>query len=272
MRNDTNRTFIIVLSAVLIVLMAVVIFLAWAANGDTIDSLRDFVNYLNDHNDTAGRLIVTLGALVVSVLALLLIIVELAPEEEERELRVQRAGATTIVPAAALRQRLEEALVALPEVTAARARVTARDKGISTSLDLTVLDRTNIAAVTDEATRVVVDAIQTDLGLPVAGVPTVRISFGGAKPAPVASSVSRAPLTGTPPAQAEHTREPQLTESETVDERMETGLEAAEAATAGSSPGPIVYEAAPQAEQPDAGPGEEAGPGGTAAGEESVHP
>jgi hypothetical protein len=192
MSNDANRTFIVIAAAVWIVVMAVLIFFTWTADTDIIDRLGDFVEYLDAHNDDAGKLIITLSALVTVVLALLVIIVEVAPEDEERELRVEQAGATTIVPASALRQRLEEALTGIPEVTAAKAKVSTKDKGIMAALEITLLPNANVAAVTQEATRVVIDTVQTDLGLPVVGVPTVKISFA-AGPQPVASSVSKAP-------------------------------------------------------------------------------
>ena len=223
MNNETNRSIIVLMAGLWIILMAVVIFLAWAADKEVVDRFQDFRNYLNDHRDTAGKLIVTLSALVTVVLALLLIIVEMAPEEETRELRVQQAGATTIVPAEALRQRLVEALLALPDVTAAKARVTTRDKGIASALDVSVSPNANVALVTQEASRVVVDTIQTDLGLPLVGLPTVRIAFGAPKAQPVASSISQPPLSQAAPDIAQ--REPPLAEVETVDERMEADHE-----------------------------------------------
>ena len=193
MNNEANRMLIVIVAAVMIVLASLLIFVTWSADTDAIDRLGDIVEYLGDHNDNAGKLIVSLAALIVVVLALLAIVVELAPEDEQKELRVRQEGATTIVPATALRARIEEALVALPEVTAARARVNTQDKGIATSLDLTLIPGANISAVTKESARVVTDTIQADLGLPVAGVPSVRVSFGGPKPAPVASSMTQAP-------------------------------------------------------------------------------
>jgi len=198
MSNDSNRTLIVIVAAAMIVLMALLIFVTWSANTDAIDSLGDLVEFLNDHNDSAGRLIITLAALIVVVLSLLIIVVELAPEDEEKELRVKQEGATTIVPASALRARIEEALVALPEVTAARAKVSARDKGIATSLNLTVTPGANIAEVTQESARVVTDTVQTDLGLPLAGVPDVRVAFGGPKQ-PVAPSVAQPPEPASDP-------------------------------------------------------------------------
>lgn len=196
--NETNRTVIVLVAAMMIVVMAIVVFVTWAADDRVVDRLGDMVEYMDAHRDNAGRLIVTLAALIVAVLSLLVIILEFAPEDEEKELRVQQAGATTIVPAQALRLRLEEALTALPEVTASRVRVNTRDKGIAASLDLTVTPGANVGVLTQDAIRVVVDTVQTDLGLPVAGVPTVRVVFGGpkaqAQPQPVASSVAQAPV------------------------------------------------------------------------------
>jgi hypothetical protein len=196
MSNDANRTLIVLVAAVWIVAMAVLIFFTWTADADIIDGIGDFQEYLADHNDDAGKLIVTLGALVAAVLALIVIIIEVAPEDEERELRVEQAGATTIVPASALRQRLEEAVTAIPQITAAKARVSTRDKGIATALDITLLPSANVAAITQEASRVVIDTVQTDLGLPVVGVPTVKIAFAPAgtvaaapAPAPAAPPV-----------------------------------------------------------------------------------
>jgi hypothetical protein len=197
--SETNRTVIVLLAALWIILMAVVIFAAWAADVETVERLDDFVQYLDDHRNNASRLILTLGALVLIVLALLVIIVELAPEEEAREIRVEQAGATTIVPAEPLRLRLEEALTAMPQVTTAAARVFSRDKGIAMSLDLTVTPGTNIGAVTQEASRVVVETLQADLGLPVSVPPTVRITFGPPKVEPVASSMTQPPAPEPPP-------------------------------------------------------------------------
>ena len=197
--NETNRTAIVILAALWIVVMAVVIFAAWAADVETVERLQDFVSYLDDHRDNASRLILTLGALVLIVLSLLVIIVELAPEEEERLIKVEQAGATTIVPAEPLRLRLEETLTAMTQITAARARVFSQDKGIGMKLDLTVTADTNISAVTQEATRVVMETLQSDLGLPVSSPPVVRIAFGPAPAAePVASSVAQPPIPPQP--------------------------------------------------------------------------
>lgn len=208
MSNNANRMLIVLAAAAWIVLMAVLIFFTWTADEDIIDRIGDFQEFLADNNDDAGKLIVTLGAAVAIVVGLLVIILEVSPEEEERELRVEQAGATTIVPASALRQRLEEAVRAIPDITAARARVATKDKGIQAAVDVTLLPAANVAAVTHEASRVVVDTIQTDLGLPVVGVPTVRIAFAesagkGVKGTPAAEKQPEM----APPSQPDRTDE-----------------------------------------------------------------
>jgi hypothetical protein len=246
--NETNRTVIVLVAALWIVLMAIVIFVAWAADAETVDRLDDFVQYLDDHRDSASRLIVTLGALVLIVLALLVIIVELAPEEEGREIRVEQAGATTIVPAEPLRLRLEEALTTMTQVTAARVRVFSQDRGLGTKLELTVAPGANIGVVTQEASRVVVDTLQADLGLSVSAPPTVRILFGSAEATPVASSMSQPPAESPLDAgqsDAERPGEPTLPAApSTVDPTTDASSEAA----------------SPEGERPIGPPPEVAGP------------
>jgi hypothetical protein len=238
MNNEANRLLITFFAAAVIVLMAVVIFFTWTADTDVIDRVGDLEEYLAEHNDDAGKLIVTLAALVVVVLAFLLIILELAPEDEERELRVKQAGAVTIVPASALRQRLEEALIARPEITAARARVSTGDKGIATALNLTVDPRANIAAVSQEAVRVAVDTIQNDLGLPVQGVPTVRVALADGK-----DGKTKRVEPASPPVAASSVMQPPVREGEGVSPPPTYGSSTVDAdadslAAAEGAPGP----------------------------------
>jgi hypothetical protein len=243
--NEANRTAIVLLAAAWIVLMAIVIFLAWAAPDETINAMGDIVQELDNNNDTAGRLILTLGALALAVFALLVIILELAPEDEERELRVKQAGSTTIVPARALRLRLEEALASMPEVTTAKARVWTRDNGIATGLDLGLRTRANVANVTQESSRIVVDIIQTELGLPVAGLPDVRVSFGGEKPLPV-TEAAKSPEASASSIVRPPERQPQTDPREVLggaDDAppAEPAVIDATEGTADASPGPLVY-------------------------------
>ena len=236
--NETNRMLIALAAAAWIVAMVVVIFLTWAAPDRTIERLDDVVQFFRDNNTTAGQLVITLGAAALAVLALLTIILEFAPEDEPSELRVEQAGATTIIPADALRLRLEEALLALPDVTSARSHVWSRDKGIAAEIDLTLTPTANVGDVSQEATRVVVDTVHSDLGLPVAGMPKLKIAFGGSKVIAPHEAATFAPPPDTTP----------LTRVETVDERVETPAEVP-AASPDASPGPLIYDESPAPDQ-----------------------
>lgn len=246
--DSSNRLFIVFCACAWIVAMAVIIFLTWAAPDRTISRLGDFVQFLSDNNRDAGKLVVTLAALSAGIIGLLVIVVEVAPDAEPKELRVEQAGATLIIPADALRLRLEEALLMLPDVTAARTHVWTRDKGIATSMELTVPPGVNLASVTREAVRVVVEVIQADLGLPVSGVPPVKIAFGGSR-SPVVPAPAFAPPIAEPAP---------MSTVQTVDERISSApappapsLES----HADSSPGPLVYDETPSVtEQPSPDP------------------
>lgn len=227
--NEVNRAVIALVAGVWIVLMAALIFLTWAAPEDILDRAGDFAEYLAAHNTDSGKLVVTCAALATAILALLVIVLEYAPEDEIKELRVEQAGATTIVPAAALRARLEEALAALPHVRSARTKVWTKDRGVAASVDLTVPARVNVASVTQDAVRVIVDAVQTDLGLPVAGVPVIRVDFEGGE---------------TPPAEVGD-----IPRSEEAPEPAPSPPSAAPGpqpeSHADASPGPLIYDESP---------------------------
>jgi len=216
--NETNRALLVLLASFWLVAMAAIIFLAWAAPDRTILRLEDFVQFLDDNNTTSGRLIVSLGAAATAVLALLLIVLEFGPEDEPKELRVEQAGAMTIIPSDALRARLEEALLTLPDVTAARTRVRTKDQAIAVEVGLTVTRSASPGDLTQRAVRVVVDTVHSDLGLPVAGMPKVKFGFADdtKREAPVAASLSSSSI--------------------------QPGMNDPAAGHADSSPGPLVYD------------------------------
>jgi hypothetical protein len=241
--DSSNRLLIVFCACAWIVVLAVIIFLTWAAPDRTISRLGDFVQFLRDNNTDAGKLVVTLAALAAGIIGLLVIVVEVAPDAEPKDLRVEQAGSTLVIPADALRLRLEEALLMLPDVTTARVHVWTRDKGIATSLELTVPPGVNLASVTQEAVRVVAEVIQTDLGLPVSGVPPVKIAFGGSR-SPVHPTPAFAPPTADPAP---------MSTVQTVDERISsapTPPAPSMESHADSSPGPLVYDETPLVTEP----------------------
>lgn len=175
--NEVNRVGIVLMSAAVIVLAAAVILLAWTEYARIVDVFGDFVEYLDVHQDTAARIIITLGALTIAVIATLVIVVELSPQEDQRELRLEHGGATTIVSADALQFDIEEALLTLPAVTGARVHVAPYRGKIAVGLELTVVPETNVAVISQEATAVLAHRLQ-ETGLPLSQAPRLHITFG----------------------------------------------------------------------------------------------
>jgi hypothetical protein len=249
--DTSNRLFIVLCAAAWIVAMGVIIFLCWAAPDRTIDRIGDFSEFLGNNNTDAGKLVITLAAIAAAILGLLIIVVEVAPDDDPKDLRIEQAGATMIVPADALRMRLEEALINnIPDVTAARSRVWTRDRGVAIDLDLTIAPGANVSQVTQDAVNVVVDSIQSDLGLPVSGVPRVKITFGGSR---VVRATATSPTTPGPFASKSPPRGAPMSVLQTTDERISSApTTTSPAATDGNahadaSPGPLVYDEKPAA-------------------------
>ena len=244
--NEMNRYLVVLGAAALIVAAAIVVFLTWAAPTDSIDALADVVEFLDDNDGTAGKVVISLAALALAVLALLWIVVELAPDDEVKELRIEQAGATTIVPADALRLRLEESLLGLGGVTAARSRVWPRDNGVAVGLDLTVVQTANVGDVTQQAVRAVVDTLHEDLGLPVSGTPDVRIAFGGSRSGDhAAATIVSPPTPPEPPRPEQPPVEPEMPPPPVSDptDPSETPTEPPAQEHADASPDTLVYDA-----------------------------
>jgi phosphotransferase system glucose/maltose/N-acetylglucosamine-specific IIC component len=176
-----NRAAIVGLAFAWVILMALVILLAWGADNETIDRLGDLVSYLNNHTDSASKLILTLGAAALIVLSLIVIVAELVPAEQAAEVRLESVtGATAILPTEAITQRLEQELCSLPQVQEAQAMVAARDRGLAVALNLTLTPDANVSSATEEACRLAQETIEQRIGVALVGLPAVQIRFGPA--------------------------------------------------------------------------------------------
>ncbi len=181
-----NRAAIVGLAFAWVILMALVVLLTWGADSETIDRLGDMVSYLNDHTDNASKLIITLGAAALIVLSLTVIVAELVPAEPAAaQVRLESVtGATAILPAEAITQRLEQELRSLPQVQEAQAMVASRDRGLAVALNLTLAPDANVSSATEEACRLAQETIEQRIGVALVGLPTVQIRFGQATATP----------------------------------------------------------------------------------------
>src|SRR4030042_451740 len=79
MMNAANRLLIVLGSLVFIVLVVAVIVLAWAATAESIERMGDLVQYMDDHDNTTSKMVITLGGAILILVALIVILLELAP-------------------------------------------------------------------------------------------------------------------------------------------------------------------------------------------------
>jgi len=191
-----NRGIIVALAAIWVTLMALVIFVTWAADAETIDRLGDLVRYLDEHTDNASKLILTLGVSSLIVLCLIVIVAELAPAGPSTNIRLEGVtGATAVLSTEDINQRIEQEVTALPQIKESKASVTARDRGLAVALNLVLGPDANVPEATEEACRVTQETIEQKIGVALVGLPTVQIRFSApeGEPAPASEGEQEPP-------------------------------------------------------------------------------
>jgi len=189
---DLANRFVVILLALLVVFaVAVVLLLAWAAGPDSVARLGDFVQYLNDHvEDDGSRVVLSLGGLVVALLALIVVFVELAPPQASTvPVRDVQAG-NAVLSTEAVARRVQEEVARVPHVTQSKATVAGRGKGVEVSLELQVDPDTNLTTTSEAACQVVLEVVTNQLGVELAKLPRVKLHFAESRLSPEASPPS----------------------------------------------------------------------------------
>ena len=174
--NDINRVGVVLLASTVVILATVVILLAWTEYSGSVNMLGDLANYLSAHSANPAKLIITLSALTIAVVAILVIVIELSPSQGEKELIVKQGDTTTAIPDGTIRPRLETALLTLPAVTKANVNLSPQQNGITATLELTVLPKANVAAVSQEAISALAKILQ-ETELLLSEAPRLNITF-----------------------------------------------------------------------------------------------
>ena len=176
---DLANRLVIVLGALLLMFaVALVILFTWAAAPDSVDRLFDFVEFLDDQTEDDGsRVILTLGALVVALLALVVVIAELTPPQAGQvPVRDVQAG-DALLSTNAIAQRLQQELSAVSHVTQVKPTVTTRGKAVEVDLELHVDPDTNLALTSEEACRAVENLLGNQLSVEMARPPRLNIRY-----------------------------------------------------------------------------------------------
>ena len=175
--NAANRLLIVLGSLVFILLVLAVIVLAWAATAESIDRMGDLVQYVDAHDSTTSKLVVTFGGAILILLALIVILLELAPPAPATVAVGGVEAGRAVLSTDAIARRLDQLLSEVADVVNARTKVVGKGRAVDVSLVLHVDPGADVAAVADEACRVVQDALAQQMKVAISRPPRVRLHY-----------------------------------------------------------------------------------------------
>jgi hypothetical protein len=175
--NLLNRILVILICLALIIGAVAVAVLAWTIPQDTINSLRDAVNWLQDHNQDEEKALLTAIVVLIAFLALVYGLLQLLPPNSADVKVTDLQVGDAVLSTAAIGQRVEEAVRLVPNVAEVRATVRPKRKGVVVSLDLHVDPDANLAVVTDEACMAAQDVLTERVHVALAEPPRARLHY-----------------------------------------------------------------------------------------------
>jgi hypothetical protein len=175
--NLFNRAFTIIACLKLAAVAIAIVLLAWTMPQESIDGLRDAVDWLEEHNqDTEKALLTTIGSFV-ALLALTVVFLNLLPRSGTDVKVTDLKVGDAVLSTAAISQRIEEAVRQVPHVADVRAPVRAKRKGVLVTLDMYVDPDANLATVTDEACQAARDVLADRVHVALMQPPQVRLHY-----------------------------------------------------------------------------------------------
>lgn len=149
----TNRILILGGALLGIFVVIVVILLAWGAPDQSIERITDLAVYMEDHNNNAAKLIITLGGLILALLAAIVVIIEVAPAQTGSLKVANVETGDARIPTQEVAHLLEEELGRMPQLNKVQAKVEVRGDKAEVDLELHVGAEADLAATAEEACR-----------------------------------------------------------------------------------------------------------------------
>ena len=174
--NVFNRLFMTLLGLVLVGLAIAIIALAWSIPDDSIAWLRDATDWMARHNEDTEKALLSLIAGTIAFLALVLVLLELLPDNGDVKVTDLRVGGA-VLSTADIAQRIEEAVRTVDHVVNVKASVKAKRKGVLVLLNLDVDPDANLAVVTDEACAAASDVLANKVHVALAAPPQARLHY-----------------------------------------------------------------------------------------------
>jgi heme/copper-type cytochrome/quinol oxidase subunit 1 len=177
MDDLTNRIMALAFAFLWIFAIFIVILLVWSSPDESINRIRDLAGYLDDHNNTETQLVITFGGVILILVAVLLIIFELVPQES-KSLKIQqiRSGGVEISTEEVI-LKLEDGLRALPQIEDAQATIVGRGKKAEVDLSLHVTPDANLTSTADAACQRVSDLLENQMGIALAKAPSAEVHY-----------------------------------------------------------------------------------------------
>lgn len=199
----TNRILIIGAALLWIFILIVVILLTWGAPDESINRISDLAGYLQDHNDSPAKMVITLGCIILALLAVIIVIAEVSPPEGG-SLKVSNAGSSDArIPTEEVAHLIEAELRQMPELEDIQANVLARGDRAEVSLELHVGPEADLAATVESACNRASELLAHRIGVAVTRPPSAQVHYRElrvAKSAPAAMPAGPyAPAASAPP-------------------------------------------------------------------------
>jgi len=172
-----NRIVLVVVCVGLIAAAVAVIVLTWTIPNRTVNWLAEAVQWVDDNDGDLEKALLTTVAATIGLIATIVLLIELIPRRGPgvKVSGLNRGNAT--LSAAAIGQRIEEAVCQVPNVAEVRANVTSKKTGVLVDLDLQVDPDANLATVTDEACAVAEDVLENRVHVALLKPPTARLHY-----------------------------------------------------------------------------------------------
>lgn len=193
--DAVNRVAIIVAALLLVFAAFLVIVLAWGAPDASVERLQDFTQWLDEHRTTGAKLITTLGALVVVLLAIALVVLELSPASTQTVRVASGDRGVATMSTEAIAERVQREVAQTPHVVASSVRIVGRRRAVEVELDLDVDAYANLRETAMDACERARAVIHDVMGVPLAAPPRARLHYRelrvGGPPAPQTADETR---------------------------------------------------------------------------------
>ncbi len=175
--NVFNRIVVLLLLLKVAALAIAIAVLAWTIPNETIDWLREAVDWIEEHNQDTEAAILTAICVAVVLVVLIVLFVELRPTNKNEVKVTGLKSGSAVVSTAAIALRLEEAVKQLPHIGDAKAMVRGGRRGVEVVMDLHVDAEANLAEVSEHASETVRDVLNNRMQVRLASPPLVHLHY-----------------------------------------------------------------------------------------------